>query len=256
MLAEYQEICEAIRAEKEASTQPWRELFTSTNNVRRILIAIGVGLFAQWSGNGLVSYYLAKVLETIGITSRLRQNQINLGLMCWNLATGIAGSFAQHWLPRRTQWLTSFMGMTIVYACWTASSAVYAGDNTNDHASRAVVALIFVYYGTYNLMMPLAYVYITEVFPYLQRSKGMAIMLIFSRFGSAFNAFVNPIGLQAIEWRMYIVYTCWLAIETTYIFFLYPETFGMSLEEASDAVQGKAYRPNKATTILEGGDKA
>lgn len=256
VLAEYQEICEAIAAEKQASTQPWKELFTARNNVRRVLIAIGVGLFAQWSGNGLVSYYLAKVLETIGITSRLRQNQINLGLMCWNLCTGIAGSFVQHWVKRRTQWLTAFTGMTIVYACWTASSAVYAGDNTNEHASRAVVALIFVYYGMYNLMMPLAYVYITEVFPYLQRSKGMGIMLIFSRFGSAFNAFVNPIGLKAIEWRMYIVYTCWLAIETTYIFFVYPETFGLSLEEASDAVNGSAHRSKKPLDKLDGEDNA
>ncbi|KAH8173745.1 sugar transporter domain-containing protein [Sarocladium implicatum] len=256
VLAEYQEICEAISAEKQASTQPWKELFTARNNVRRVLIAIGVGLFAQWSGNGLVSYYLAKVLETIGITSRLRQNQINLGLMCWNLCTGIAGSFVQHWVKRRTQWLTSFTGMTIVYACWTASSAVYAGDNSNQHASHAVVALIFVYYGMYNLMMPLAYVYITEVMPYLQRSKGMGIMLIFSRFGSAFNAFVNPIGLKAIEWRMYIVYTCWLAIETTYIFFVYPETFGLSLEEASAAVEGKAYRSKKVDHKLKGEDNA
>lgn len=239
VLAEYQEICETIRAEKEATSQPWKELITTRTNIRRVLIAVGVGLFAQWSGNGLVSYYLAKVLETIGISSRLRQNQINLGLMCWNLVTGVAGSFVQHWVKRRTQWLIAFVGMTVVYASWTAASAVY-DDTNNGHASRAVVALIFVYYALYNLMMPLAYIYITEVFPYLQRSKGMAIMLIFSRFGSAFNAFVNPIGLAAIEWRMYIVYTCWLAIETTYIFFLYPETFGMSLEEASNAVEGKA----------------
>jgi len=38
---------------------------------------------------------------------------------------------------------------------------------------------------------------------------------------------------------MYIVYTCWLALETTYIFFLYPETQGLSLEEAANAVNGK-----------------
>lgn len=237
--AEYLEICQTIRSEQEASHQPWKELCTGRDNIRRILIAVGVGLFAQWSGNGLVSYYLAKVLSTIGIKERLAQQQINLSLMCWNLITGVAGSFVQHIAPRRIQWLVSYVGMTCVYASWTAASAVYADDNSNEHASRAVVALIFIYYAFYNIMMPLAYIYITEVFPYLQRSKGMAIMLIFSRFGSAFNAFVNPIGLSAIEWRMYIVYTCWLAAETTYIFFLYPETQGMSLEGASKAVGGK-----------------
>jgi hypothetical protein len=154
---------------------------------------------------------LVKILKTIGITSRLRQNQTNLGLMCSNLATGIAGSFAQHWIRRRAQWSSSFKGMTFVYACWTASSAVCAGGYSNDHASRAVVTLIFVNYGTYNLMMPLAYTDITEVSPYLQ--KAMALMLIFSRLGSAFNAF---------GWRLCIMYTCWLTVKATYIFSLYP----------------------------------
>ncbi|KEZ40177.1 hypothetical protein SAPIO_CDS9228 [Scedosporium apiospermum] len=65
-------------------------------NTQRVFIAIGVGLFAQWSGNGLTSYYLAKILASIGITSRLAQSQINLGLMCWNLITGVAGSMVQH----------------------------------------------------------------------------------------------------------------------------------------------------------------
>jgi MFS family permease len=230
---EFQEIRETIQKEKLASKQPWKELFTTSTNIRRVLIAVGVGLFAQWSGNGLVSYYLAKVLTTVGITSRLAQNQINLGLNCWNFVAGVSASFLQHYIPRRAQWLTSFVGMTVVYACWTATAATYANDMSNEHASRAVVALIFVYYGFYNIFMPLAYLYITEVFPYILRSKGMAIMLLMSRFGSAFNAFINPIALSAISWRMYIVYTCWLAIETTYIYFLYPETFGLSLEASS-----------------------
>ncbi|EEU34432.1 uncharacterized protein NECHADRAFT_87037 [Fusarium vanettenii 77-13-4] len=236
--AEYEEITETLKKERESSSRPWKELVSTSANVRRVLIAIGVGLFAQWSGNGLVSFYLSKVLKTIGITSHLQQNQINLGLMCWNLVTGVAGSYVQKFARRRVQWLVSYGGMTLVYACWTASSAVYSNDTSNEHASRAVVALIFVYYGFYNIMMPLAYIYITEVFPYLQRSKGMAIMLWLNRVGGGFNGFVNPIALRAIQWRMYIVYTCWLAVETTIIYFLYPETQGLSLEQAGGVVDG------------------
>lgn len=238
---EFHEIGRTIQREKEVTKQPWKELFTTSVNIRRVLIAICVGLFSQWSGNGLVSYYLAKVLTTIGITSRLAQNQINLALMCWNLITGVAGSVLQRSVRRRVQWLTSYCGMAVAYACWTAASAVYAGDGDNDNASRAVVAIIFVYYALYNLMMPLAYLYITEVFPYLQRSKGMAIMLLMNRAGSAFNAFVNPIALAAIGWRMYIVYSCWIGVEATIIYFLYPETFGVTLEEASKTLNKKKH---------------
>jgi hypothetical protein len=75
------------------------------------------------AGNGLVSYYLAKVLTSIGITERRTQNQINLGLMCWNLVTGVSGSFVQAVWPRRRQFLVGYGGMCVVFACWTGASA-------------------------------------------------------------------------------------------------------------------------------------
>jgi MFS family permease len=154
----------------------------------------------------LVSYYLSKVLATVGITKRRTQNEINLGLSCWNLVTGVTGAFLAHRLPRRRQYLISYTGMTIMFACWTAASATYAKDHSNNSAAIGVVALIFVYYGFYNLMMPLTYIFITEVFPFIHRSKGIAITQFFSRGGSSFNQFVNPIGLENIQWKYYIVY--------------------------------------------------
>jgi MFS family permease len=120
--------------------------------------------------------------------------------------------------------------MTVVFACWTAASARYS-ETGNTHAAGAVVGMIFVYYLCYNLMMPLTYIYITESFPFISRSKGVAITQGFSRGGSAFNQFVNPIGLQNLAWKYYFVYVAWLACETTLIFLAYPETKGPTLEE-------------------------
>lgn len=111
--AEYHQIRETIRKEQEASQSPWKELFTNSVNRRRVLIAACVGLFAQWAGNGLVSYYLARVLSSIGITERRTQNQLNLGLMCWNLVSGVGGSFVQDVWPRRRQFLTAY-GMFLI----------------------------------------------------------------------------------------------------------------------------------------------
>lgn len=65
-------------------------------------------------------------------------------------------------------------------------------------------------------------------------------MQLFSRAGSAFNQFVNPIGLESIQWRFYLVYVVWLAIETAIIFVLYPETKGPSLEEVAMVMDREA----------------
>lgn len=237
--AEYHQIRETLRLEKEASSHPWRELFATSVNLRRCAVALCVGLFSQWAGNGLVSYYLAKVLTTIGITDRKTQNQLNLGLNCWNLVTGLAAAgFGTRYLRRRTQILTGYGAMTVIFACWTAASAVYAGDSHNNSAAYSVVALIFIYYVFYNLMMPCQYLYVSEVFPFLQRSKGLAMMQLMNKGGGAFNQFVNPIGLDSIQWRYYIVYCVLLACETATVWLLYPETKGVSLEEVAVVMEG------------------
>ena len=62
---------------------------------------------------------------------------------------------------------------------------------------------------------------------------GVAVTQVFSRGAGAFNTFVNPIAIEAIEWKLYIVYVVWLAIETAIIYVLYPETKGPALEELS-----------------------
>lgn len=56
---EYNEIKAALAAEKEANaTSSYKSLFTTRGNLRRMRIIIAIAFFSQWSGNGVVSYYL------------------------------------------------------------------------------------------------------------------------------------------------------------------------------------------------------
>lgn len=95
--------------------------------------------------------------------------------------------------------------MVVVFAIITGVSAHFAISEAHA-AAIAVVAMIFVYNGVYNIMQPLTYVYVTEVFPFVHRAKGIAILQFFTRGSTAFNAFVNPIGLDALAWKFYLFY--------------------------------------------------
>lgn len=53
-----------------------------------------------------------------------------------------------------------------------------------------------------------------------------------------FNIFVNPIALEAIGWKYYIVFAVILVIITVTIYFFYPETKGHSLEEMAVVFEG------------------
>ncbi|KAL4877629.1 MFS transporter [Aspergillus karnatakaensis] len=247
--AEFTQISDTIKAEKEASTQPWADLLKTKANRRRVLVAVCVGFFTQWSGNGLISYYLAKVLALVGITSRTTQNQLNLGINCWNIVTALVSSWMAGFVLRRRQLMAAYISMTIMFSCYTACAGVY-NENQNRSAGIAVVALIFLFNAAYNLMQPFQYLYIGEIFPFIQRSKGVAIMQMSVRIASVFNQFVNPIGMENIGWKFFLAYVVWICFETGMVYFFFPETQGPSLEEIALVIDGD----QAAVRVLDGGD--
>ena len=99
---EFEEIKAAIDFDKNvASNIGYKSLFTTRGNLRRMRIIVAIAFFSQWSGNGLVSYYLTKVFDTIGITAPLTQLGINGGLQIWNLLVAVIASFQCERFGRR-----------------------------------------------------------------------------------------------------------------------------------------------------------
>lgn len=69
---EFEEIKAAIEFDRTvAANVGYKSLFSTPGNRRRMRIIIAIAFFSQWSGNGLVSYYLGKVFDTIGTHLRL-----------------------------------------------------------------------------------------------------------------------------------------------------------------------------------------
>lgn len=73
--------------------------------------------------------------------------------------------------------------------------------------------------------------YMVEVWPYSERSRGIAVFQLFGRLASFFTTYVNPIGLKDVGWKYLISYCAWLAYEVVFVYFMFPETFGRTLEE-------------------------
>jgi len=53
--AEYAQIQATLALEAEASKRSWLEMVATSGMRKRVLIASALGLFTQWSGNGLIS---------------------------------------------------------------------------------------------------------------------------------------------------------------------------------------------------------
>ncbi|KAK1713491.1 hexose transporter [Colletotrichum lupini] len=222
---EVAEIVQTIQQEKSAETTGWVALVSTPGNRKRTLIAV-------------FSYYLTLVLNTVGITDTFTQTLINGLLQIFNFAAALSAAFLVDRLGRRTLFLWSGAGMLVSYIVWTACSAVNT-DTGSKSAGIVVVVYLFTFYFHYDIAYtPLLMGYPTEIFPYSLRSKGIAVEL-FAIYGSLIiAAFVNPIGLENIGWRYYIVFCCFLVAFFVLTWVLFPETKGYSLEEIAVIFDG------------------
>jgi hypothetical protein len=57
-----------------------------------------------------------------------------------------------------------------------------------------------------------------------------------------YNSFANPVAMEAIGWRYYIVWVVVIFFNLTMIFFFFPETKNRGLEEVAEVFDG----PNAA----------
>lgn len=239
---EMHEIEAALAMENDSmAAVSWLELIRTPANRKRTLIGVIVGWFTQWNGVGVVSYYLVLVLNTIGITEVRDQTLINGLLQVFNyLVATFLGALLVDRLGRRTLFLTSTAGMLVAYIIWTGLSAYFV-QSESPAAGRAVVGFIFVYYFFYDIAWtPLLQAYPVEIFPYTLRGRGLSITYISSFAGLILGNQVNPIAMENIAWRYYIVFCCILAALLIVIWFLFPETKGRTLEEIRNIFEPEA----------------
>ncbi|GME56944.1 Lactose permease [Neofusicoccum parvum] len=243
---EIAEIREALRLEKEASeSSSYLSFFQTQGNRHRFFIILAVGFFSQWSGNGLVSYYLTLILDSIGYKSEASQTLINALLQIWNLVWGIAFALIVNRFGRRVLFLTSTIGILLVYIVWTALEATYEKETdltgAGSHGvAKGVLAMIFLYSFFFSIGWgPLQVTYVVEILPYNLRARGLVLYNLFVALALIFNQYVNPVGVTNSKWKYYITYDVWLFVELVVVYFLFVETGGKSLEETAALLDGK-----------------
>ncbi|KAL1634229.1 hypothetical protein SLS58_010773 [Diplodia intermedia] len=210
--AEVAQIAEALRLEAAAAqASSYLTFFATRGNRRRFAIVLAVGFFSQWSGNGLVSYYLALVLDSIGYESQATQTLVNALLQIW---------------------------------MWTALEATYEKETElhgrgSPGVAKGVLALIFLYNFFFSIgWAPLQVTYVVEILPYNLRARGLVLYNLFVALALIFNQYVNPVGVTNSKWRYYVTYDVWLFVELVVVYFLFVETSGKSLEETAAILDG------------------
>ena len=184
-------------------------LFATPGNRKRMGIIIALGFFSQWSGNGLVSYYLNKVFNEIGITGSSTQLLLNGLLQVWNLFWAVLAAVLVNRLGRRFLFLTSAALMTLFYAAQAICFAEYSKHGV-PAAGHAVVVFVFLFFVGYNIAYAsLVISYTVEILPFHIRSKGFSVFSFVISLALIFNQYVNPSALAALGWKYYVSLLLW-----------------------------------------------
>ncbi|KFY94732.1 hypothetical protein V500_03095 [Pseudogymnoascus sp. VKM F-4518 (FW-2643)] len=238
---EIAEIDYALEIERAQSTSSWKEWIRTAANRRRLWIVITAGFIPQWTGNALISYYLHLVLNSIGITNSKTQLIIN---GCININGVIWGNFFSvlvNKIGRRPLFLYGTVGMFCAFLIITILTAINTGqDFANPGMGHTTIAMILIF-GAFYKMPGVAFPsYTAEVAPYELRAKAFVITGFGDALANLFSGYTNPIALAAIGWKYYIVWCCVLISNFFIMYFFYPETKNLSLEEVAQMFDDSA----------------
>ncbi|KAK7918436.1 hypothetical protein PG985_010310 [Apiospora marii] len=234
--AEMAQIKSTIKLEMETSKQSWSVMWSTAGNRRRVFVSVFLGLFTQMSGNTLLSYYQNLMFEMMNFTESSVKTRINIANQCWSLINATALALVVTRFRRRWAFMASSTSMLLVFSAMTVSFKMLrdAKDRgeTNGAASISALFFYFAYSPCYNLgNNALTYTYLVELFPYAIRSRGIGLEQVFGKAGGFFSTNVNPLALDAIDWKFLAAYCGWIGFEFIFQFLFYPETYNRTLEE-------------------------
>jgi hypothetical protein len=102
---------ESALLQEASARSSYLDFFRTPGNLRRLAVILTISVGTNWVGNSLISYYLAPILRSVGITSALKITSINAGLGAWNLIVAVSAGLNVERFGRRPLFLTSFIGM-------------------------------------------------------------------------------------------------------------------------------------------------
>ncbi|KAG5915013.1 hypothetical protein E4U42_000182, partial [Claviceps africana] len=236
---EYAEIRQVVAREEADRDVTWRRLLSSPASRKRLGLCFATAVFSQSAGNLLVSNYLAQILGDAGVRDTRDMTLVNGLVGLWQYVVALAVTAVVDRLKRRTLFLVGSGGVAVTFLAWTVAAQQYL-DRDSQAAGRVVLACIFVFQAFYTLAWTnLVVTYPLEVVTYQMRAKAWVFVLLTIQVAAIFGAYVNPIALERIGWKLYIYYCVWVTIIFVVVYFFFVETAGPTLEELTYLFEGQ-----------------
>ncbi|EAU29671.1 hypothetical protein ATEG_10222 [Aspergillus terreus NIH2624] len=221
---EYREIKMNVLLQRQEGERSYSDMFKRYH--KRVLIAMSAQALAQLNGINVISYYAPLVFESAGWAGRDAILMTGINGISYLASTVPPWYLVDRW-GRRPILLSGAVAMIVSLSL--ISYFIYI-----DVAATPTLTVIFVM--VYNAAFgaswgPIPWLYPPEILPLSIRAKGASLS---TATNWAFNWLVGevtPVLQAVIKWRLYLVHAFFCACSFVLVYFLYPETSGVRLED-------------------------
>ena len=231
----HQAIVKTAAYEDALNAGSWRELLRrdEIRSTRRLALACFIQAAQQLGGINAIIYYSGTVFQkSIGFDPR------QAALMSGYLQTWFfVASFIPWPLIDRVGRRPLLLGSIAVMAAAMAVNAalVYQIDFTTDiyrSAGIGAADMLFIFQGAFTIgFQATVWVYPSELLPLRLRQRGSAISTASNWIMNFLIVLITPPAIQNIKYRTYIIFAVLNAAWLPVIYFFFPETKGLELEE-------------------------
>lgn len=214
--------------DKEAT---FREVFEG-KGLKALTIGAGLVFFQQITGQPSVLYYAATILQSAGFSAASDATRVSIliGLLKL-LMTGVA-VLAVDRLGRRPLLLGGVSGIALSLFLLASYYTLF-----KELALVAVIALLL-YVSCYQLSFgPIGWLMISEIFPLRMRGRGLSIAVLVNFASNAMVTFAfSPLEAILGTGFLFAAFGVIAILSLFFIFFIVPETKGLTLEEIETKV--------------------
>ena len=253
MLAEYQEIEEALRLERENNASSFAQL-VEPRIFKRVILGVSIQMWSQLCGMNVMMYYIVYIMESVGIGNALLASSVQYIL---NTALTLPAILYLDKFGRRPALIFGFGFGSIFLYISGALQAVYGSPNPktdpqldaiswviqdNNAVGKGIIAMSYLFVCCFATTIgPVSWAYPAEIFPSKVRAKAVSLATASNWIWNAALAFGVPPLLYSINWKMYMIFGTFNAAGCIHMFLTAPETKGYTLEEMDDVFDSGRY---------------
>lgn len=193
---------------------------------KRVLIAMSSQLFAQFNGINVISYYAPLVFESAGWVGRNAILMTGINALIYVLSTVAPWYLVDRW-GRKPILLSGALIMAL--ALFGISFVMFLNIPSTPYY---VVGLVIIYNALFGYSWgPVPWLLPPEILPLTIRSKGASLSTATNWFCNFIVGEMTPVLQDTIHWRLYLIHGTSCVISFLCVYFVYPETKGLTLED-------------------------